>query len=59
MIVVVITCTIDNSKANGKGILIKSGIALITGILFKITKTNSPNIEIKKNNIERNIDCII
>lgn len=56
IIIVVISCIIDKFKTIGIGIFKKYGIALIKGILYKITYTNSPNTESKKNNIEINID---
>ena len=57
MIDVVTAWIID--KSNNKGIFAfsKYGIAFISGILYKITKTKSPNTDIKKKSIDINIDC--
>ena len=49
----------ESPNRNGRGIFIKYGIALISGILYKITYTSSQSVDSKKYAIAKNIDCII
>ena len=51
------SCTKD--KLNNNGIFNRYGIAFIKGILYKIIYKSCPIIDIRKNKIDKNIDCKI